>query len=205
MYKIIIVIAVIIIVIVAAVLIFMPKGADIKQFEHLLNPVISELPDQNMLVVEVIGKPDESAGKAMKLIYQTYYKLDGVKKSLKIKAPRARWPLPFDTPHDQWIGIFALPIPDSVTTLPEIKNPDNLKIYIEKWQYGTTAEILHTGPYDLEDPTVQRLTDYVTEQGYQIVGVHEEEYVKGPGMFGPGNPDKYLTIIRYQVEKLPQQ
>ncbi len=32
-------------------------------------------------------------------------------------------------------------------------------------------------------------------------GEHEEEYLKGPGMFGTGGPEKYLTIIRYRLKK----
>jgi hypothetical protein len=31
--------------------------------------------------------------------------------------------------------------------------------------------------------------------------IHEEEYIKGPGMIFAGNPETYLTIIRYPVQK----
>ena len=34
-----------------------------------------------------------------------------------------------------------------------------------------------------------------------MVGEHEEEYLRGPGMFSKGDPEKYLTIIRYRVKK----
>jgi hypothetical protein len=33
-----------------------------------------------------------------------------------------------------------------------------------------------------------------------IAGAHEEEYIKGPTMTGKGDPEKYVTIIRYQVD-----
>ncbi|MCK9244452.1 MAG: GyrI-like domain-containing protein, partial [Candidatus Marinimicrobia bacterium] len=59
----------------------------------------------------------------------------------------------------------------------------------------------HVGPYTTEPPTIQKLMDYITSQGYTIIGPHEEEYLKGPTMFGKGNPEKYKTIIRYQVAK----
>lgn len=62
------------------------------------------------------------------------------------------------------------------------------------------AEILHIGPYSAEVPTTERLQSYIKEKGYRVIGVHEEEYLKGPGMFGKGNPEKYYTIIRYRVE-----
>jgi hypothetical protein len=41
----------------------------------------------------------------------------------------------------------------------------------------------------------------VLDSGYVIAGEHEEEYIKGPGMFSKGDPEKYLTIIRYRVKK----
>jgi hypothetical protein len=202
MKKVLIIVGIIIVLAVIGVVVFMPKGPDEKDFENLLAPKISEMPDQNMLVVEVKGDPAKAAMKAIKLLYGTYYKLDGVPKSFKPIAPRARWPFEFNTPKDQWIGVFGLPIPDAVTSLPEIKNPDSLKIYIAKWQYGTVAEVLHKGSYADEIPTIKALADYITQQGYKIVGEHEEDYIKGPGMFGPGKPENYLTIIRYRVEKL---
>jgi hypothetical protein len=204
MKKLAIVVGVVIIVVICAVLIFMPKGPDPKQYEYLANPAISEKPDQNMLVVEVKGDPNVVGAKAIQLLYKAFYSLKGVPKSFKMVAPRARWPIGLDTPKDQWVGVFGLPIPDSITTVPDEKNPDSLKIYITKWQYGTVAEILHTGPYSQEQPTEQRLNDYISQQGYKAIGEHEEEYIKGPGMFGPGNPDRYLTIIRYRVDKAAQ-
>jgi effector-binding domain-containing protein len=63
------------------------------------------------------------------------------------------------------------------------------------------AEILHIGPYDREEPDIARLTGFIKDNGYSIIGDHEEEYLKGPGMFSKGNPEKYYTIIRYRVKK----
>jgi hypothetical protein len=195
------VVLIVLILVFVFVLYLMQKGPDTKQFERLLNPVVSQLPNQNMLIVEAKGDPGVSGRKAMKLLYKTYYSLKGVPKSFKMNAPRARWPLSFDAPKDQWIGLFALPIPAEIKTLPVIKNPDKQNIYIAEWEYGTVAEILHKGSYDSEQPTIKRLYDYIKQQGYTIIGEHEEDYIKGPGMFGAGNPSKYLTIIRYRVTK----
>ena len=49
--------------------------------------------------------------------------------------------------------------------------------------------------------TILRLHDFIDSQGYRIIGEHEEEYLRGPGMFSRGNPEKYYTIIRYRVAK----
>jgi effector-binding domain-containing protein len=50
-----------------------------------------------------------------------------------------------------------------------------------------------------ERPPVERLLRFIADQAYVIVGPHEEEYLRGPGM--AANPADYWTIIRYQVKK----
>ena len=103
-----------------------------------------------------------------------------------------------DTPKAEWIGIYGMPIPATVEILPEKADP---LVKIGTWDYGTVAEILHIGPYNEEVPTVGRLMAFISQNGYQVIGDHEEEYLRGPGMFGKGNPNKYFTIIRYRVTK----
>jgi hypothetical protein len=45
---------------------------------------------------------------------------------------------------------------------------------IERWQYGTVAEIVHRGPYAGEPAAIARLLACIAEQGYQPIGEHEE-------------------------------
>jgi hypothetical protein len=40
---------------------------------------------------------------------------------------------------------------------------------------------------------------FVRTQDYEVAGDHEEEYLRGPTMAGPGNPAEYLTVLRYRV------
>jgi hypothetical protein len=94
-----------------------------------------------------------------------------------------------------------MPVPENVAELPEYEAEPGLTIELTTWEYGEVAEILHIGPYDKEEPTIEKLHTFIEENGYKIVGLHEEEYLKGPGMFFKGNPEKYYTIIRYQVKK----
>ncbi len=178
-----------------------PKGPDPKAFEHLVNPAISEKDDQNMIVVESSGDPSKTAGPAFGLLIKTYYQQKGIEKSMRMPAPRARWESDINSDRKEWYAYYAMPVPDQIQTLENVKNPKNLKIYLQKWEYGTVAEILHKGPYETEKATVDQLHNYIKNQGYKIIGLHEEEYIKGPGLFGKGNPEKYLTIIRYRVVK----
>jgi hypothetical protein len=155
-----------------------------------------------MLVVEAQGDPNTVGAQAFGLVFQLYYSTPGTPKGPFQSAPRARWPVSLEQPKSEWIGLYALPVPDSMTTLPPHEAPAGLSASLQKWQYGEVAEILHVGPYDREEPTVQRLLGHLVESGYEVIGVHEEEYLRGPTMAGPGDPEKYLTIIRYRVRKV---
>ncbi len=64
------------------------------------------------------------------------------------------------------------------------------------------AQILHVGRYDEEIADTEVLKEFIRSQGYEITGLHEEEYLKGPGFLFAGDPDDYLTLIRYPVKKI---
>jgi hypothetical protein len=86
-------------------------------------------------------------------------------------------------------------------SMPETVEKDGLRVQLDQWQYGEVAEILHVGAYSEEAPTVEKLRQFAFKRGYRMAGPHEEEYLKGPGMFFKGNPGKYMTIIRWRVQK----
>jgi len=201
MKKVLAVLIIVFILVVAALLFLMPRGPDLSQFEGLKRPRIVTMDDQNMLVVEAKGDPNVAGKKAFGLLLRTYYGMKGTPKGPKTPAPRARWPLPLSTPKTEWIGLYGMPLPESVTQLSKHKTEPGLTLGLTTWEYGEVAEILHVGPYDKEEPTVGKLMEFVKEEGYEILGPHEEEYLKGPGMFSKGNPEKYYTIIRYRVRK----
>lgn len=181
-------------------LIFLFAGCSkkFKEYEYLLEPKVSEKAPQKMLVYEAKGDPNETVGQAFGALFSTFFKL---KKDhdMDMAAPRARWPQSVDTPKDEWLGIYAMPVAETVLTIPDKTAAEHPTLTLETWKYGLVAEILHKGSYASEGPTVAILHQFITENGYEIIGLHEEEYLKGPGMFGPGNPDKYYTIIRYPV------
>ena len=187
----------ILIIFIAFVLMF--KGPDISQFEHLIDPKISVKEDMKMIVVKAEGDPNDAGSEAFRLLFKTYFKIKGAPKGPKQPAPRARWPISVDVPKSEWIGFYAMPVPEQTTTIPKIESELNAELEI--WKYGEVAEILHLGSYASETPTIKRLHNFITEQGYQIIGNHEEEYIKGPGMFSKGIPEKYITVIRYRVQK----
>jgi len=193
-----------------ASLLLLRRGPRLEDYQALLEPRLSELAAQRMLVVEAKGDPKSTSQAAFGRLFKAYYGLKGVRKnSLRPPAPRARWTLPSGVdaarwdkiPPSEWTGHFGLPLPEDAAVQLDA-GPGTPAAKLETWAQGTVAEILHVGPYDAERPAIDKLHRFIQDQGYVISGPHEEEYVKGPGMFFAGNPKKYLTIIRYEVRKV---
>jgi hypothetical protein len=161
-------------------------------------PQILEMPPQKMAVVYGKGTPEKVFAELMPALYGSVYtlKFDLKKKGLptfKVSGLRARYPDAHLLPMEQWTHIIGLPIPEETTSLPQ-KAP-GVQVKIETWQYGTVAQILHLGGYDQEQPTIERLHRFIEENGYEIAGAHEEEYLTTPDAKVP------KTIIRYVVKK----
>lgn len=192
---------VIVIIIAGAFLVLSFMGPNLKEYEKLKTPRITEMKEQKMLEVRMTGSPSQISGKAMGKLFGAFFALKKDHKDMKFSAPRARWPKSADTKQEEWVGIFGLPIPDDVSEkeLTEDTN-SNIKAAITVWQYGTVAEILHIGSYATETPTIEKLRQFIKDSGYTIIGDHEEEYVKGPGPL-TFNANGYYTVIRYRVKK----
>lgn len=188
----------------------MLRGPDLSKYEYLKKPQI--VSKQDDIVIEVAFElPSKELSKAFKVLYKTYFKIKGVKKSGGFPISRARYKNAIDmqmNPQKRkevfanmiWKGSAAISIPSHIQQLPEGINIDGLSARLNTWEYGEVAEILHIGPYEKEPPTVQKLMDYIDAQGYEICGLHEEEYLKGPGQPFV-KPENYFTIIRYPVKK----
>ena len=162
------------------------------------DPQILEMPAQKMAVVYAKGAPDQVFSDFLPALYGSVYtlKFDLKKKGLptfKVSGLRARYPDAHLVPKEEWTIIVGLPIPEDATSVPQ-KVP-NIEVKIEPWQYGTVAQILHLGPYDQECPSVERLQQFIKDNGYEIAGVHEEEYLTTP------DAKVIKTIIRYPIKK----
>ena len=186
----------------------MRRGSILLAYGHLVEPHITEKPDEHMLVVKVKGAPDKALGLGFKTLYTMYSKIKGVRKGAQPPAPRARWYVTPGMPPEDWVAHLALPVPSNAT-LPAVGTPGlsgaettYLQAELALWPYGTIAEILHIGSYDSEAPTIDKLKSYIIERGYERSGQHEEEYLKGPRLLIPANPKHFLTIIRMPVRKI---
>ncbi len=156
------------------------------------------MPAQKMAVVYGQGSPDKVFPATMPALYGSVYtlKFDLKKQGLptfKVCGLRTRYPDAHLVPRDKWTHIIGLPIPEDTTSLPQ--KVSSIEVKIETWEYGTVAQILHLGPYDQETAAVERLHNFIQENGYEIVGPHEEEYLTRPDAKVP------KTLIRYPIKK----
>ncbi len=161
-------------------------------------PQILEMPSQKMAVVRGKGTPEKVFTELMTALYGSVYtlKFDLKKRGLptfKVSGLCARYPDAHLVPKEEWTHIIGLPVPEDTEFLPQ-KSP-GIEVRIETWEYGTVAQILHLGPYDQEGPTVERLQKFIEDSGYEITGVHEEEYLTRP------DAKVVKTLIRYPVRK----
>jgi len=159
------------------------------------------MPPQKMAVVRGKGTPQEVFPELMPALYGSAYtlKFDLKKKGLptfKVSGLRGHYPDAHLVPKEEWIMVLGLPVPGDTTSLPQ--KVAGVEVKLETWDYGTVAQILHLGAYDQEDANIERLRKFIEDNGYEIAGDHEEEYLTRPDAKVP------KTIIRYQVRKKEQ-
>ena len=198
MKKAIIIIVGIILIIIAGAVFFLEKPfVDLSQYESLKEPRITEMLNQKMIEVQLTGHPKDTARKAMMQLFPAFYKLRGYGNSIPNPLPRARFSGDFNK-IETLVCKYAMQVSENVTQLPPLKDS---QVKLVTWEYGTVAEILYVGPYGEEGQTIAKLIKYIQDNGYQVIGELEEEYLKIPDLLGLVKPKDYHTIIRYRVKK----
>lgn len=155
--------------------------------QHVLAaPRVVERPPQRMAVIETVGDPDGVGGRGVGALYGAIAQL-----GLESGPLCARWPNASSAPKSEWVGRWALPVPDHTPDLGD-------GIVLETWYGRLTAEIVHEGAFgDAEIATVKRLHRFIHDCGYEIDGPPEEEYLTQPG------DEPRRTAIRFEIRQLP--
>ena len=161
-------------------------------------PEILEMPAQRMAAIYARGKPGEVFPQVLPVLYSSvsFLKFDRKKSgggSFEIGGLRARYPDAHLVPMEEWTNVIGMPVPEDTTFLPQ--KVGGAEVKIERWEYGTVAQIVHQGSYENEANAVERLHRFIIDSGYEIIGVHEEEYLTSPDAKSP------RVIIRYRVRK----
>lgn len=170
-------------------------------------------------MIDGIGSPGDSPAykAAMKVIYPVAYKIKFLSKAEGrdyVVPPleglwwaddmndfrngnRDKWKWTMMIRQPEWITEEQFKEAIKITTekKPELK--DLLpKLRFESFEEGKSAQIMHIGPYSEEAPTIERLHQFIKEQGGIFNGhelKHHEIYIGDPRR---GNPANLRTVIR---------
>lgn len=153
-----------VVMIAATVWVGRPRGPALEDVEHLRTPAILEMDPQKVLLVQAVGDPNVVGKRAFGLLMKAYFRLKGVPKGgASFKPPRARWPVGEAQPMEEWLGMYAMPVPDSVKAVPDVGTLEGLSVELATWDYGLVAQVLHVGRWDQETDTVRELHDFIRE------------------------------------------
>ena len=72
------------------------------------------------------------------------------------------------------------------------------KMRFESFTEGLSAQIMHTGSYSAEAPTIEKLHSFIQSNGYKMAGKHHEIYLSDPSRTAP---EKLKTIIRQPIKR----
>ncbi|MFX1284463.1 MAG: GyrI-like domain-containing protein [Promethearchaeota archaeon] len=191
------------------------SGVSAKEFS------IVDVPPLNFLMIDGQGYPGTSQEyqDAMMTLYPLSYTLKFiVKKTGKdyvVMPLEGLWwakdmeifTESFMERKDEWLWTSMIMQPDFITqdmvdeAIEEVqkkKNPPSLsRVRFETYIEGLSAQILYFGPYYEEGPTIERMHNYIKDQGHSLRGKHHEIYLSDPRRT---KPERLRTIIRQPIE-----
>jgi hypothetical protein len=107
-----------------------------------------------------------------------------------------------------WNWTMMISLPDLVTaeeagsaivaTTRKKQLASGQQVRFETFGEGACAQVMHTGPYADEAPTIEALHRFIAAQGLALRGLHHEIYLGDPRR---SDPAKLKTIIRQPVER----
>lgn len=150
-----------------------------------------------VLVAQITGDPDITMDTAGTTLYSAgrILKLS----PSYISARHLRWDQRYTTPRQEWAVHFSRMVPETATGLAGIKDTAAVKIFYERRKKTEIAEILHVGHYDEIPVSLEKLRQFVDQEGYKLSGFYEEVYIVFEQI--EPNPYEYETLLRYQVTK----
>ena len=111
-----------------------------------------------------------------------------------------------NVPRDEWNWKIVIRMPEfigkkhferAIAQVRSKKSPKNLeRLSFESMEEGLCAQVLHIGSYENEGPSIDKLHQFMNEEGLKIRGYHHEIYISDPRRTAP---DKLKTILRYEV------
>ena len=197
-----------------------------KELKQLYHPSAKEVevidvPPMNFLMIDGAGDPNTSQEfqDAVEALYTLSYTLKFMIKKGDLGIDYGVMPLEglwwaddmsqFSIDNkDNWKWTVMIMQPEYVTRelfgaaveqARKKKNPAALsRVRFEAFSEGKAAQIMHRGPFSEEGPTVERLHNFINENGYGLSGKHHEIYLSDMRKTAP---EKLKTIIRQPMKK----
>ena len=198
------------------------KKIDFKrEFKHLYKPSaknvsIVDVPAMNFLTITGEGNPNtaQTYKDAVSALYSVAYTVKFMVKKGELAIDFGVMPLEglwwvedmtqFSTDDkDSWLWQMLIMQPEFVTAemvaeaKAQVKKKKGLvavdQLEFERIVEGTAVQILYTGPYADEGPTIQTLHEHVRQQGGELSGKHHEIYLNDPRRTAP---ERLKTVIR---------
>ena len=176
---------------------------------------VVDVPPRPHLMIDGAGDPNTSQAyrDAVATLYPLAY---GVRAAIKAETGEAYTVMPLEglwwvpdmrefTVDDKsaWRWTAMISLPEAATSamaaavIPSITAkkglPSGEYVRLELFGDGLAAQVMYLGPYADEGPTIQRLHDFIANQGGSLHGKHHEIYLSDPRKVDPA---KQKTIIR---------
>jgi hypothetical protein len=198
-----------------------------KEYKNLYNPsakevAIVEVPTLNYLMIDGQGNPNTSQEyvDAIEALFGVSYTLKFMIKKGKLATDYGVLPLEGlwwadnvdaftsgDKDKWKWTAMIMQPtklvtaelFKDAVEQLKKKKNPAALpKLRFEKFSEGLAVQIMYIGPYSEEKSNIEKLHNFIRQNGYELTGKHHEIYISDPRKSAP---EKMKTVVRQPMKK----
>ena len=192
-----------------------------KELKQLYQPsakevAVVDVPQMNFLMIDGEGDPNTSQEfqDAVEALFTLSYTLKFMIKKGDLGIDYGVMPLEglwwiddmsqFSIDHkDDWKWTAMIMQPEQVTrelfgaAVAQARKKKDLaalsKVRFEAFTEGKAAQILYTGPFADEGPTIEKVHNFITENGYNRSGKHHEIYLSDMRKTAP---EKLKTIIR---------
>jgi effector-binding domain-containing protein len=85
--------------------------------------------------------------------------------------------------------------------VPTAENPNGNGVSVKEMPRIKAVCVTHIGSYETIQYAYEAIDCYARENNLTLQPPFREVYIKGPGMFIKGNPDKYITEIQFPVKE----
>jgi hypothetical protein len=196
-----------------------------KEWKHLYKPSpkkveIVDVPQMNFLMIDGQGDPNTSQEfqEAVEALFGVSYTAKFMVKKGQTAIDYSVMPLEglwwmddmaefsIERKHEwKWTAMIMQPdyvsadlLQAAMAQVEKKKNTPALsKLRFESYHEGESAQIMHIGPFAEEGPTIEKIHQFIEDNGYALSGKHHEIYLSD---FRRAAPEKLKTIIRQPLK-----